>query len=54
VVESMVNRVIGRRMAKKQPMRRTRRGAYLLVQIRVAVLGRALAATVSTPVPAAA
>jgi hypothetical protein len=38
VVESMVNRVIGRRMAKKQPMRWNRRGAHLLVQIRVAVL----------------
>jgi len=38
VVESMVNRVIGRRMAKKQPMRWSRRGAHLLVQIRVAVL----------------
>ena len=38
VVESMVNRVIGRRMAKKQPMRWSRRGAHLLVQIRLAVL----------------
>ena len=38
VVESMVNRVIGRRMAKKQPMRWSRLGAHLLVQIRVAVL----------------
>jgi hypothetical protein len=38
VVESMVNRVIGRRRAKKQPMRWSRRGAHLLVQIRVAVL----------------
>ena len=34
----MVNRVIGRRPAKKQPMRWSRRGAHLLVQIRVAVL----------------
>ena len=34
----MVNRVIGRRMAKKQPMRWSRHGAHLLVQIRVAVL----------------
>jgi hypothetical protein len=37
-VESMVNRVIGRRLAKKQPMRWSRRGAHLLVQIRVTVL----------------
>jgi hypothetical protein len=34
----MVNRVIGRRMAKKQPMRWSRRGTHRLVQIRVAVL----------------
>ena len=34
----MANRVIGRPMAKKQPMRWCRRGAHLLVQIRVAVL----------------
>jgi len=34
----MVNRVIGRRMAKKQPMRWGRRGAHFRVQIRVAVL----------------
>jgi hypothetical protein len=38
VVESMVNRVSGRRMAKQQPMRWRRHGAHLLVQIRVAVL----------------
>ena len=38
VVESMVNRVIGRRLAKKQPLRWSRRGAHLLVQSRVAVL----------------
>jgi hypothetical protein len=38
VVESMVNRVIGRRMAKKQPMPWSRLGAHLLIQIRVAVL----------------
>ena len=46
VVESMVNRVIGRRMAKKQPMRWSRRGAHLLVHIRLRVLGRARAARV--------
>ena len=34
----MVNRVIGRRLAKKQLMRWTRRGAHLLIQVRVAVL----------------
>lgn len=38
VVESMVNRVIGRCMAKKQPMRGSRYGAHRLVQIRVAML----------------
>jgi hypothetical protein len=38
VVESMVNRVIERRVTKKQPMRWSRRGAHLLVQVRVAVL----------------
>ena len=37
-VESMVNRVIGRRMAKKQQLRWSRRGAHLLLQIQVAVL----------------
>ena len=34
----MVNRAIGRRLTKGQQMRRSRRGAHLLVQIRVAVL----------------
>jgi hypothetical protein len=38
VVESMVNRVIERRMTKKQPMRWSRRGAHLLIQVRLAVL----------------
>ena len=42
VVESMVNRVIGRRMAKKQQMRWSRRGAHLLIQVRLAVLEDAL------------
>lgn len=51
VVESRVNRVIGRRLTKKQPMRWSRLGAHLLVQIRVDVLGRALAAPLSTLVP---
>jgi hypothetical protein len=38
VAESMVNRVIGRRMTKKRQMRWSRRGAHLLVQVRLAVL----------------
>jgi hypothetical protein len=37
VVESMVNRLIERRMAKKQHMRWSRRGAHLLIQVRLAV-----------------
>jgi hypothetical protein len=37
VVESTVNRIIGRRMAKKQPMCENRRGAHLLLQVRLAV-----------------
>jgi hypothetical protein len=52
MVESMINRVIGRRMAKKQPMRWSRRGAHRLVQIRVAVRGRTLGSSISTVVPA--
>jgi hypothetical protein len=42
VVESMVNRVIERRMAKKQQMRWSRRGAHLLIQVRLAVLAGGL------------
>ena len=39
VVESMVNRgVIERRMTKQQQMRCSRRGAHLLIQVRLAVL----------------
>ena len=34
----MVNRVIERRTTKKQPMRWSRRGAHLLIQVRLAVL----------------
>ena len=34
----MVDRAIRRRLAKKQPMRWSRRGAHPLVQIRVAIL----------------
>jgi hypothetical protein len=42
VVESMVNRVIERRMTKQQQMRWSRRGAHLLIQVRLAVLEDAL------------
>ena len=38
VVESMVNRVIERHMTKGQQMRWSRRGAHLLIQVRLAVL----------------
>jgi hypothetical protein len=38
VVESRVNRVIGRRMAKKRPRRWSRRGAHRLIQVRLAGL----------------
>jgi hypothetical protein len=38
IVESMVNRVVGRRMAKGAPMRWSRRGARLLIQVRLAFL----------------
>ena len=37
VVESMVNWVIERRMTKQQPMHWSRRGAHLLIQVRLAV-----------------
>jgi hypothetical protein len=42
VVGSMVNRVIGRRLAKKQTMRGSRRGAHWRVQFRMAVLAGGL------------
>ena len=38
MVESIINRVIERRMTKKQPMRWSRRGAHLLIQVRLGVL----------------
>ena len=38
MVESTGNRVIERRMTKKQPTRWSRPGAHRLVQVRVAVL----------------
>lgn len=37
-VESTVNEVVSRRMVKKQQMRWTRRGAHLLLQVRVQTL----------------
>jgi hypothetical protein len=37
-VESAVNQVISKRMAKKQQMQWSRRGAHLLLQIRTEVL----------------
>ena len=37
-VESAVNQIISKRFVKKQPMRWTRRGAHLLLQVRVQVL----------------
>jgi len=42
-VESAVNQVISKRMVKKQQMRWTPRGAYLLLQIRTRVLNDELA-----------
>jgi hypothetical protein len=41
----MVNPVIGQRMAKKHPMRSEPARRHFLVQIRLAVLRRALAAS---------
>jgi hypothetical protein len=38
IVEPMVNRVIERRMTKKQQIHWSRRGAHLLFQVRLAVL----------------
>jgi len=37
-VESTVNEVVSRRMVKKQQMRWTKRGAHLLLQVRIQVL----------------
>ena len=37
-VESAVNQVISKRMAKKQQMQWTQRGAHLLLQVRTRVL----------------
>jgi hypothetical protein len=41
-VESTVNQVLSKRMAKKQQMRWTRRGAHQLLQVRTRVLDGAL------------
>lgn len=41
-VESTVNQVLSKRMAKKQQMRWTRRGAHRLLQVRTRVLDGAL------------
>lgn len=41
-VESTVNEVISRRMAKKQQMRWTKKGAHLLLQVRVKTLNNEL------------
>ena len=42
VVDSMVNRVIELRMTNQHQMRLSRRGAHLLIQVRLAVLEDAL------------
>ena len=41
-VESTVNEVVSKRMAKKQQMRWTRKGAHLLLQVRVKTLNEDL------------
>jgi len=41
-VESTVNEVISRRMAKKQQMRWTKKGAHLLLQVRIKTLNNEL------------
>jgi hypothetical protein len=39
-VESAVNQVVSKRMAKKQQMQWTQRGAHLLLQVRTRVLNQ--------------
>ena len=51
VVESRVNRVSAGAWPRSNPGAPSRRGAHLLVQIPMAVLGRALAALIPTLVP---
>ena len=41
-VESAVNQIISKRFVKKQQMRWTKRGAHLLLQVRVKVLNEEL------------
>ena len=41
-MESAVNQVISKRMVKKQQMRWSKRGAHLLLQVRVQVLNEVL------------
>ncbi len=41
-VESAVNQIIAKRFVKKQQMRWTKRGAHLLLQVRVKVLNEEL------------
>jgi hypothetical protein len=44
-VESAVNQVVSKRMVKKQPMRWSRKGAHLLLQVRTQVLNEELRGT---------
>jgi hypothetical protein len=53
-VESTVNQVVSKRMVKKQQMRWTKRGAHLLLQVRVQVLNEDLRATFERWYPATA
>jgi hypothetical protein len=46
-VESAVNQIIAKRFVKKQQMRWTKRGAHLLLQVRVKVLNDELQANFS-------
>ena len=51
-VESTVNQVVSKRMVKKQQMRWTRRGAHLLLQVRIQVLNEEWRNTFSRWYPA--
>ena len=44
-VESAVNQVVSKRMVKKQPMRWSKKGAHLLLQVRTQVLNDELLET---------
>ncbi len=50
-VESAVNQIIAKRFVKKQQMRWTKRGAHLLLQVRVKVLNDELQANFSNWYP---